>query len=54
VTDEIIGLGKQGADTYRLKNQFGQPTKDERVRQSIGWSGALTKLERLFEPRRTP
>ena len=49
-----IELSAQGAHTFLLMTHFGLPTEDERAGHQGGWTGALTHLERLFEPRSTP
>jgi uncharacterized protein YndB with AHSA1/START domain len=53
-TNIHIELSAQGERTFLLMTHFGLPTEDERTSHQGGWTGALTNLERLFEPRSTP
>ena len=53
-TNIRIELSAQGERTFLLMTHFGLPTEDERTGHQGGWTGALTNLERLFEPRSTP
>ena len=53
-TNFRIELGAQGEHAFLLTIHFGLPTDDERTSHQGGWTGALTNLERLFEPRSTP
>lgn len=53
-TNIRIELSAQGEHTFLLMTHFGLPTEDERAGHQGGWTGALTNLERLFEPRSTP
>jgi hypothetical protein len=46
-------IAHRAADTFLPTTDFGLPTEDERASHPGGWTGAPTKLERLFEPRRT-
>ena len=52
-TNIHIELSAQGEHTFLLMTHFGLPTEDERTGHQGGWTGALTNLERLFEPRST-
>jgi uncharacterized protein YndB with AHSA1/START domain len=45
-----IELSAQGDHTFLLMTHFGLPTEDHRTGHQRGWTGALTNLERLFEP----
>jgi uncharacterized protein YndB with AHSA1/START domain len=53
-TNIRIELSAQGEHAFLLMTHFGLPTEDERTGHQGGWTGALTNLERLFEPRSTP
>jgi hypothetical protein len=53
-TNIRIELSAQGEHTFLLMTHFGLATEDQRTGHQRGWTGALTHLERLFEPRRTP
>jgi uncharacterized protein YndB with AHSA1/START domain len=52
-TNIRIELSAQGEHTFLVMTHFGLPTEDQRTGHQSGWTGALTNLERLFEPRST-
>jgi len=49
-----IELSTQDEHTLLVMTHFDLPTEDERTGHQDGWTSALTKLERLFEPGSTP
>jgi glutathione S-transferase len=53
-TNVRIELSARGEHTFLLMTHFGLPTEHERTSHQAGWTGALTNLERLFEPGRAP
>jgi len=53
-TNIRIELSARGEHTFLLMTHFGLPTDISRTSHRGGWTGALTNLERLFEPGSTP
>jgi uncharacterized protein YndB with AHSA1/START domain len=47
-------LSARGEHTFLLMKHFGLPAEGDRTGHQSGWTGALTNLERLFEPGSTP